>query len=148
MFKPTFLQMYLLIENCFLPCNIVVSLFMLLAALTYLKPKMHNVATVSAFALFFVTCIHLWTVNWLYSPLLILLSGDVEISPGPRHNSGESFSICHWYLNSVSAYNYTKLSSLKAFIAVYKFDIVCLSETHLDSSIAPDDENWKSQAIA
>ena len=41
----------------------------------------------------------------------------------------------------MSAYNYTKLSSLKAFIAVHKFDIICLSETYLDSSIAPDDDN-------
>ena len=123
MFESTFLQTYFLIEHCYLSCNIVVSL-MLLAALIYLKPKVHSVATISAFALSFVTCIHLWTVNWLYSPFLILLSGDVEINPGPRHNSGEFFSICHWNLNSVSAYNYTKLSSLKAFIAVHKFDIM------------------------
>ena len=74
-------------------------------------------------------------------PFLILLSGVVEINPGPRHNSGVFFSICHWNLNSVSAYNYTKLSSLKAFIAVHKFDIICLSETYLDSSVAPDDDN-------
>ena len=60
---------------------------MLLAALIYLKPKVHNVATISAFALFFVTCIHLWTVNWLYSPFLILLSGDVEINPYPYLDS-------------------------------------------------------------
>ena len=95
MFEPTFLQTYLLIEHCYLFCNIVVSLIMLLAALIYLKPKMHNVATISAFALFFLTCIHLWTVNWLYSPFLILLRGDVEINSGPRHNSGKFFSICH-----------------------------------------------------
>ena len=60
---------------------------MLLAALIYLKPKVHNVATISAFALFFVTCIHLWTVNWLYSPFLILLSSDVEINPYPYLDS-------------------------------------------------------------
>ena len=70
---------------------------------------------------------------------MILLSGDVEINPARRHNSGESFSICHWNLGSKSAYNYTKLSSLKAFIAVHKFDIICLSETYLYSSNAPDD---------
>ena len=35
------------------------------------------------------------------------------------------------------AYNYTKLSFLNAFIVVYKFDIVCLLETYLDSSVAP-----------
>ena len=69
--------------------------FLLLAALIYLKPKMHNVAIISVFVLFFVIYIHLWTVNWLYSHHLILLSGDIEISPGPRHNSGKSFSICH-----------------------------------------------------
>ena len=95
MFEPKLIQMYFFIEYCYLPCNIVVSLFMLLAALIYLKPKVHNVATISAFAIFFATCIHLWQVNWLYKPFLILLSGDVEINPGPRHNSGESFSMCH-----------------------------------------------------
>ena len=66
---------------------------------------------------------------------------NVEINPGSRHNSGESFSICHWNLNSVSADNYTKLSSLKVFIAADKFDIICLSETYLDSSVAPDDDS-------
>ena len=99
-----------------------------MAALIYLKAKMHNATTISAIALFFVAWIHLLTVNWLYSFFLILFSGDAEINPGPRHNSGESFSICHWRLDSVSAYNYTKLPSLKAFIAVHKFDI-CFSET-------------------
>ena len=65
---------------------------------------------------------------------LILLSGDLKINPGPRENSGESFSICHWKLNSLSSYNYTKLFSLKAHIAVHKFDIICFSETYLDLS--------------
>ena len=94
--------MHFFIEYCHLPCNIVVSLFMLLAVLFHLKPKVHNVATISAFTLFFVTCIHLWTVNWLYGSVFILLNGDVEINPGPRHNSSESFSICQWNLNKVT----------------------------------------------
>ena len=93
MFEPTFFQMYFFNEYCYLLCNTVVSLFMLLAALIYLKLKVHNVATISAFVLFFATCINLWTVNWLYSPSLILISGDVEINLGPRHNSGEFFLI-------------------------------------------------------
>ena len=108
----------------------MVSLFMLLAALIYLKPKVHNVATITVFALFFVTCIHLWAVNWLYGPCLILLSCDVKTNPGLRYNSGESFSICQWNLNSVSAHNCTKLFSLKLFIAVHKFDIICLLGTY------------------
>ena len=34
-------------------------------------------------------------------PFLMLLSGDIETNPGPKLISGQSFSICHWNLNSV-----------------------------------------------
>ena len=44
--------LYIFIKYCYLPCNIPVSLFVLMATLTYLKPKVHNFATISAFALF------------------------------------------------------------------------------------------------
>ena len=30
---------------------------------------------------------------------------------------------------------------LKAYIAIYKFDIICISETYLDSSTPSDDNN-------
>ena len=81
--------MYFFIGYCYLPCNVVVALVMLLAALIYLKPKVHNVAAISTFALFLlhVFTYDLWTLNWLYNSFLILRSGDVEINPGPRHNS-------------------------------------------------------------
>ena len=52
--------------------------------------------------------LHLWKIHWLPSPFLILLSCDMETNPGFRHNSGESFSICHRNLNVVSVYKYTK----------------------------------------
>ena len=44
MFEPTFFEIYFFIECCYLPCTIVVSPFMLLAALFYLKPKAQNFA--------------------------------------------------------------------------------------------------------
>ena len=62
--------------------------------------------------------------------LLVLLSGDVEIHPGPTRTPKESLSICHWNLNSISAHNYVKLSSLRAY----------LSETRLSSSNSPNDD--------
>ena len=34
-----------------------------------------------------------------------------------------------------------KISLLKAYITVHKYDIICLSETYLDSSTRPDDDN-------
>ena len=76
----------------------------------------------------------------MYS-VLILLSADVELNPGPKRASTSNISICHWNLNSISAHNYTKLFLLKAYIAIHKFDIICLSETYLDSSTTSDDDD-------
>ena len=69
-----------------------------------------------------------------------MLSGGVEINPGPLSNCKEYFSICHWNLNSISARNYSKLFLLKAYIIFHKLDIICLSETYLDSTIPNDDD--------
>ena len=52
---------------------------------------------------------------WL-SLTIIRLSGDIEENPGPKCNSNQSFSICHWNLNSITAHNYLKKSLLRAYI--------------------------------
>ena len=70
---------------------------------------------------------------------MITLSGDVEINPGPKRKATQTLSICHWNLNSICAHNFAKLSLLRAYVSIHKFDIICLSETYLDSSI--DDES-------
>ena len=44
-------------------------------------------------------------------------------------------------LNSILAHDYSKLFLLKAYISVHKFDIICLSETYLDSAVPIDDDN-------
>ena len=44
---------------------------------------------------------------------------------------------------SIAAHNFAKLVLLKAYNSVHKFDIICLSETYLDSNILPDDSNLK-----
>ena len=95
----------------------------------------------SAFAMFYVVCIYLLSVKWLYKIFLILLSGNVEINPRTKRNTDKTLSICHWNLNSLVAYNYIKLFLLKVYIAVHKVDVICLSETYLDSTVESDDEN-------
>ena len=77
---------------------------------------------------------------WL-SLTIIRLSGDIEENPGPKCNSNQSFSICHWNLNSITAHNHLKISLLTAYISLHNFDVVCISETYLDSTRALDDEN-------
>ena len=69
------------------------------------------------------------------------LSGDTGTNPGPRRNLNNHFTICHWNLNSVSAHNFAKIHLLKAYLAIPKFDIVCPSETYLNSSFPFDDDN-------
>ena len=72
---------------------------------------------------------------------LVNLSGDVEKNPGPKSYSAQYLTIIHWNLNSIAAHSFTKIARLKAYLSVHKMDIVCLSETFLDSSIPIDDDN-------
>ena len=69
---------------------------------------------------------------WLHL-ILTKGSGDIEQSPGRKSNSCKSFSICPWNLNSISAHNFIKIFLLKTYIATHKLDVLCLSETYLDS---------------
>ena len=39
---------------------------------------------------------------WLYL-IIFIRSGDIEKDPGPKPNYYQSFSICHWYLNSITS---------------------------------------------
>ena len=66
-------------------------------------------------------------------------SGDIERNPGPKPNFCQSFSLCHWNLSSISAHNFIKLSLSRPYIAIHKFNVVCLSEAYLNSSISNDD---------
>ena len=63
--------------------------------------------------------------------------GDIEFNQGPRKLKENTFSMCHWNLNSITVHNFSKLTQLKAYISTYKHDLICLSETYLDSSV-PD----------
>ena len=71
--------------------------------------------------------------------ILLLLSGDVHPNPGPKRDKDYNFSVCSWNIGSVSAHNFSKLSLLSSYNSIYHYDLICLSETFLDSSFLPDD---------
>ena len=79
--------------------------------------------------------------SFIFFSRKLLLSGDIETNSGPGHNLNNHFTICHWNLNSISAHNFAKLQLLKVYLAVHRFDIVCLSETYLNSRFPFDDGN-------
>ena len=70
--------------------------------------------------------------------LLLIRSRDIETNPVPKKQSCLKFF--HWNLNGLAAHDFIKLPLIEAYIAASNFDIVCLSETFLNSSL-PNDDN-------
>ena len=69
----------------------------------------------------------------MFVSLLLILSYDVELNPGPKKDSSRhKFSIAHWNLNSIATQNFVKLSQLEAYNTMHSYDLICLSETWLD----------------
>ena len=70
-----------------------------------------------------------------------MCAGDIELSGSPKkRDSSYNFSSCHWNLNSSPAHNFSKLTLLEVYNIKHNFDIICLSETNLDSYIQHDNE--------
>ena len=74
-----------------------------------------------------------------------ILSGNMELNPGPKPNSGQKFSLCHWDLNSIPGHNFSKIQLLSACNSLNVFVIIFLPETYLDFSILPQDPNVEMQ---
>ena len=106
-------------------------------ALLFSKSYVLKISTKLYNSIFLLFNILLGVLFWLCS-CLVILSGDVEVNPGPKNSVKEYLSICHWNLNSTLVHDYSKLFFLKAHMPVHKFDIICLSETYLHSSVPLD----------
>ena len=65
--------------------------------------------------------------------ILLLLSADIETNPGPQMD--RYFKFLHWNLNSICARGGVKIQLLEAYNSVYRFDVMALSETMLNSTV-------------
>ena len=85
------------------------------------------------YALGFLVCqlFDILYLQWMY--LCLLQSNDIESNPGP--SLGNCFKFCTWNLNSIAAYDFSRVSLINAYNTVNKYDIIALAETHLDSAI-------------
>ena len=81
--------------------------------------------------------------NFLGKFDLLMVCGDIESNPGPRPNSSQSLSVCHWNLNNIVVHNFSKISLLKAFNAVHTYDIICPSETYLNHDTLFNNNNLR-----
>ena len=86
------------------------------------------------YAYFYIGCMACNTLHtqWLVFRT-ILLSGDIETNPGP-----ETLDFCTWNLNSISAYDFLRVSLIEAYNSVYNYDIIGIVETHLNSTVDED----------
>ena len=86
---------------------------------------------------------------FFYSTIIFLIlvqHGDIEINPGPQKKQPKYFSCCHWNVNSLLAHN--KISLLTAYNTIHQYDVICISEKFLDSSVPLDDHNLSIQGYS
>ena len=86
------------------------------------------------YAYFYIGCITCYTLHtqWLVFRT-ILLSGDVEINPGP-----DTLNFCAWNLNSIAAHDFLRVSLIEVYNSVYNYDLIGIVETHLDTTMNED----------
>ena len=92
--------------------------------------------------LFFSTCTYFF-YSWLFFlPVIsLVLFGGIETNPSPGLGCSNSFSFCHWNLNSIAAHNFIKMSLLQTYNFLHKSDIMCLLGTYyLDNSYHSDND--------
>ena len=131
---------FLSLLDLLLTNSIFLSLLFFCLAMENVKAKVKKIQILSSRAVHSVAVILLIHHIWLHG-LMIKISGDIELNPGPKQKQDQSLSICHWNLNSIPAHNFQKLPLLQGYILSNKVDILCLSETFLNSDIPRDDSN-------
>ena len=67
---------------------------------------------------------------------ILLCCGDIETNPGPTKLD---LYFCYWNLNGIAAHDFVKMPLIEAYVTFYNYDIICLSETFLNSEINNDD---------
>ena len=89
-----------------------------------------------------VFCLFSFGFRFVFILLFLFVCGDIELNPGPKNrDSCYNFLICHWNLNSITVHNFVKVNLLQAYNAIHDFDMICLSESYLDSSVSSDNDN-------
>jgi len=71
--------------------------------------------------------------------ILLIVSGTVEINPGPDRTKKSNFSFAVWNLDSIPARNFARIPLIETFQATYDFDLFGVCESLLDKNILNED---------
>ena len=77
----------------------------------------------------------------------ILLCGDIEENTGSKTKPNDNLSVCHWNVNSIPSHNFQKIAVLESFVAMHKFDIICISETFLSNTYEDNNLNLNGYSL-
>ena len=97
-----------------------------------IKNCTNSILKLSIISLHLLICCSFLTQLWIYS-YRISLSGDIKLNPGLKRDINQCFSVCHWNLNSVVSHDFSKIQSLIIYNCMHKFDIICHSESYVNS---------------
>ena len=89
-----------------------------------------------SFSLRFVKIADLTVFSLFFIQNLLSCCGHIEENPGPKYSS---LTFCHWNLNGLTTHDSTKISLPQVYITQHNYDIICLTETFLNSFIQSDD---------
>ena len=68
--------------------------------------------------------------------LLILLSNDIQLNPGPQPNLQNNCLNCmNWNLNSLTNDNFHRVDLIEAHNSIFNYDLISVCETNLDDSV-------------
>ena len=78
--------------------------------------------------------------------VLLRRHGDIELNSGPRKSKGNTVSVCHWNINSITTHDFSKLTQLGFYMLIGNFprfstpdNLVDIQGYNLVRSDHPDD---------
>ena len=76
---------------------------------------------------------YIFSLTFLYILCFLHCHGDIELNPGPKKLKQNTFPICHWNLNSITAHNFSKLTQFwRIFQLTNMISYVCLKRNLID----------------
>ena len=110
-----------------------------LSAFLFSKDNVLKIDTKFFISIFLLFNVLLCVLVWLCGRLIIL-SGDIKVNLGPWRKN--QINVCQFVTEtSITYLSMTIPDYFFWWHIIHEFDIICLSETYLDSSIFLDDDN-------
>ena len=68
--------------------------------------------------------------------LLILISNDIHMNPGPQnHFQNNFFNSMNWNLNSLTKDSFHRVDLIDAHNSIFNYDLISVCETNINDSI-------------